>query len=166
MTKTASASIAVFDSVLAFLEDEGIDALVVEEGVAIKAAFFDDIAEWVCNIEIAPISEATYALAIFSRWPNRPVTDEAQRARLWPLLNALNARALTASCLEIDPTDGEITLRSCVPCAIDCAIPGAIVHAALVANWGEFEICLEALDAMLSDENATVDDVVAAALGE
>ena len=102
------------DVVAAILEQENLDCVVLEQGVALKTAMsLDDDTSWGSTIEIAPLSDEIQALVVFSR-PPEPLPEAGHLVDTLKLINRINANLMAVGNFEIDLDDGSIRFKSSV----------------------------------------------------
>lgn len=136
-------TIPLMDTVAQILEQEDLDCVVIEEGVAVKTAMArDEDFGWTCHIEIATLSDEINALVIFSR-PFEPLPDDHLLDTL-KLINRINANLMAVGSFEID-LDQDLTLRTGLVYAQESELSGEVIAHAMFINWAEIERYLPAV---------------------
>lgn len=146
---------SLLDHVIALLEREGLDCVILEEGVALRTLTAGSHGEWTSTVEIASLSDAISALVIFSRPTD--VTPGEQRGEVIRLLNRVNAEAMAVGNFELD-ADGVIA-RAGIVFEDPAEVSAATIEHTLQLNWAELDHYLPAIEAVCdgAEADATFD---------
>ncbi len=117
-------------------EQEELDCVVLDEGVAVKTGMsIDDDLSWECVVEAAPLSEDVNALLMFSR-PPEALPNEGHLLETLQLLNRINSQLLTVGGFEID-LDHELTMRTGLIYEDASELSVEVIAHTLFINWAE-----------------------------
>ena len=141
---------AIIDQVIALLEDNELDCLVLEEDVAVKTGMAGHHGQWTCNIEVLRLTESMYVLGAMSR-STELVPPEA-RASVLVLMNLINNYGVPVGNFQLDPSDGEVVFRTSAPFEAPEELSPELLAHTLYLNWAEIDRFLPAVAAVMSGE--------------
>lgn len=143
---------SVIEQVLSFLEEEGCDAVVLKEDQAVRTGLEGENGEWICDIELVPMSPEVFVLGIMS-YPEEDeweALSEEQMTVARELVNRINIEYMLLGNFEIDNKDGSWRLRTSIAFGVDEFSPEALKHAAFI-NWTEMDYYYPLFGAVLID---------------
>lgn len=140
----------IIDQVIALLEDNDLDCLVLEEDVAVKTGMAGHHGQWTCNIEVMRLTESLHVLGALSR--STALVPPESRAPVLVLMNLINNYGAPVGNFQLDPSDGEVVFRTSI--AFEDAeelAPELLAHT-LYLNWAEIDRFLPAVTAVVEGE--------------
>lgn len=143
---------SIIDQVLSFLEEEGCDAVVLKEDRAVRTGLQGENGEWICDIELVPMSPEVYVLGIMS-YPDEEEWDalnEDQMQVARQLANRINFEYMLFGSFEIDPKDGSWRLRTSLAFTEEEFSVELLKHAMFI-NWTEMDYYYPLLGTVLID---------------
>ena len=143
---------SVIQQVLTFLEEEGCDAVVLKENIAVRTGLEGDNGEWVCDIELVELSPEVQVLGIMS-YPEEDAWKALSDDRLLvanTLANRVNFEYMLTGSFEVDPEDGSWRQRTSIAFTKGTFDLDAFKHAVFI-NWTEMDFYYPLFAAILVD---------------